>query len=141
MKTIFTIFLSLVLAKGCGEEANAIDSAVVEYEALSRGFYKTIKIENKKLYVVKSRNDKPHEVSLSAKQWNSLVELFKEINLDELSNLKAPTEKRMYDGAAHARFAVTLDGKNYSTQSFDHGHPPVAIEKFVNKLTELSFKE
>ncbi|HQX02758.1 MAG TPA: hypothetical protein P5335_11040 [Flavobacterium sp.] len=141
MKTIITIFLTVFLAKSCANENGDIDKAVVEYEATSRGFYKNIKIEDKKLFVINNRNEKPVEVSLSKKEWNELVDAFKEINLEEMKNLKAPTDKRLYDGAAHANITIILDGKTYTTDGFDHGYPPSQIENFISKLIFLTIKE
>lgn len=139
MKTIFTIFLTLFLAKSCSNEE--FDNAIVDYEANSRGFYKKIKIEDKKLYVMNERKGEVTEVSLSKKEWNELVEAFKEINLEGMDNLKAPTDKRLYDGAAHANISITLKGKTYTTEGFDHGYPPIEIENLINKLIFLTIKE
>jgi len=139
MKTIFTIFLTLFLAKSCSNEE--FDNAIVDYEANSRGFYKKIKIEDKKLYVMNERKGESTEVSLSKKEWNELVEAFKEINLEGMNNLKAPTDKRLYDGAAHANISITLKGKTYTTEGFDHGYPPIEIENLINKLIFLTIKE
>jgi hypothetical protein len=139
MKTIFTIFLTLFLAKSCSNEE--FDNAIVDYEANSRGFYKKIKIEDKKLYVMNERKGESTEVSLSKKEWNELVEAFKEINLEGMDNLKAPTDKRLYDGAAHANISITLKGKTYTTEGFDHGYPPIEIENLINKLIFLTIKE
>jgi tripartite-type tricarboxylate transporter receptor subunit TctC len=41
------------------------------------------------------------------------------------------------DGAAIANLKITKQGKTFESQSFDHGYPPVEIEKVVNKM--LSF--
>jgi hypothetical protein len=59
------------------------------------------------------------------------------LDLDLLSQLKAPTEKRLFDGAAIANLKITKQGKTFESQSFDHGYPPAEIEKVVNKM--LSF--
>ncbi len=139
MKTIFTIFLTLFLAKSCTNDE--FDTAIVNYEASSRGFYKKIKIEDKKLYVTNERDGEPTEVSLSKKEWNELVDAFKEINLEGMASLKAPTDKRLYDGAAHANISITLKGKTYTTEGFDHGYPPIEIENLINKLIFLTIKE
>lgn len=140
MKTIFTIFLSFFLAKGCSDTSD-IDNAIIEYQAISRGFYKIIKIEDKKVTVVNNRDEKPFELNLSKEDWKELVEAFREINLDNMKNLKAPTAKRLYDGAAHANISIKLEDKTYTTDGFDHGYPPVEIENFINKLVLLTIKE
>lgn len=140
MKTIFTIFLLFFLTKGCSDSSD-IDNAIIEYQAISRGFYKVIKIEEKKVTVINSRNEKPFELNLSKKDWKELVDAFREINLDNMKNLKAPTSKRLYDGAAHANITINLEGKTYTTNGFDHGYPPIEIENFINKLVLLTIKE
>ena len=70
-----------------------------------------------------------------------MVDAFKEINLEGMASLKAPTDKRLYDGAAHANISITLKGKTYTTEGFDHGYPPIEIENLINKLVFLTIKE
>ncbi|MFN3756892.1 MAG: hypothetical protein ACK4RM_08040 [Flavobacterium sp.] len=140
MKLIGLIFLSIFLAKGCNEDAE-IEKASISYEASTRGFYRIIKIDDKKLFVASTRGEKPEEVKISKKDWASLVDAFKEINLEELPNYKAPSQKRMVDAAPHANFKIMRDGKIYESQVFDHGNPPIEIEGFINKLIALTLKE
>ena len=45
-------------------------------------------------------------VKISNKQWREIVNLADKIKLKELSSLKAPSEKRKFDGAAHAQLKV-----------------------------------
>lgn len=141
MKTIFTIFLSVFLAKGCAGQYGDIEQAVVVYEAMSRGFFKSVVIENKKVYIINQREGERNEVSLSENEWNELVNAFKVIKLDEMELMKAPTDKRTYDGALHANITITVNGETYTTPGFDHQFPPKGIEKFINKLVALTFVE
>jgi hypothetical protein len=69
------------------------------------------------------------------------VEAFQEVDLEEIPNLKAPTEKRFYDGAAIANINIIYKGKTYESNGFDHGNPPLEIEKLVNKITLLALPE
>jgi hypothetical protein len=61
--------------------------------------------------------------------------------LDEIPTLKDPTQKRFYDGAAIANLKIRYQEKNYETTDFDHGFPPAAIEKLVNKIVSLAKTE
>ena len=72
---------------------------------------------------------------------NELVEAFRELNLEEIPDLKPPTEKRFYDGAAMADLKIIYKDKTYQSQTFDHGNPPVEIERIVNKLVALATQE
>ena len=70
-----------------------------------------------------------------------LASYLKAVNLDQLATFKDPTQKRFYDGAAIAELKISVDGKEYQTTNFDHGYPPIEIDKLVNKITSLGFKE
>ena len=81
---------------------------------------------------------KPVTTKISEKDWNELIGYFEAINLDSLPTLKAPTEKRFYDGAAIADLKVTYKDKTYQTEAFDHGYPPEAIKKLVDKINSFA---
>ncbi|MCG9792078.1 hypothetical protein [Flavobacterium algicola] len=143
MKTLAILLFSLFMTKGCQNTTkNEIEAGIIEYVANSRGYYQKIKIENKTASFTKERSGKeiPKTVTLSDEDWKELLVLFQEINLEELENLKAPTEKRFYDGAAIAHLNVNYKGKEYLSSSFDHGFPPEQIEKIVNKINSFSKK-
>jgi hypothetical protein len=112
----------------------------IEYEANTRGFYEKRTIENQTIAISKDRDgkDKPVPVKISDADWKQLLAFFNEVNLDGLSNLKAPTEKRFYDGAAIAGLKITIKDKTYETTNFDHGFPPAEIQKLVDKIVSLT---
>lgn len=144
MRILAIFFLTLLLGKGCGKEQQKdMDDAVIEYTATTRGYYQKIRIQDQEFFVSKDRDGKakPIEVSLSKESKEQLLAFFKEIDLEELPTLKAPSEKRFYDGAAIATFSITYKGKTYTTENFDHGNPPAEIEKLVEKINALAPKE
>ncbi|WP_394758890.1 hypothetical protein [Flavobacterium sp.] len=115
----------------------------VEYEAMSRGFFSKIIFENNQITIVSDRNSegKGTVLMLSKEDISEISNLIKAINLDGLATLKAPSEKRMYDGAAHANLKITSNGTEYNGAGFDHGFPPAEIEKLVTKLVSYSEKK
>jgi hypothetical protein len=138
MKKSLVLLLSILVFAGCaGQKKTDQNETKIEYKAYSRGFYQLITIENQMGFVTKMRDDKPIAFRLSIADWNNLNSAIQELDLDSLSQLKAPTEKRLFDGAAIANLKITKQGKRYESQSFDHGYPPAEIEKIVNKT--LSF--
>lgn len=140
MKILTIVFLTIFLSNGCDSaSAQDIETAVVEYTANTRGFYQKITIKDHMITVSKDRdgNDKSIPTKISDADWKELVECFKTIELDSLSKLKAPSEKRFHDGAAIATLKVTFKDKLYETNDFDDGFPPKEIKKFVTKLTSL----
>ena len=141
MKILSLLFLTIFLGNGCNStKAQDIETAVIEYTANTRGFYQKITVKNQMLTVSKDRdgNDKAAPTKISDADWKELVDCFKKVELDSLSKLKAPTEKRYYDGAAIANLKITFKDKTYETDSFDHGFPPKEIKKLVNAITSLA---
>ena len=144
MKILSLLFLTLFLGKGCDcEQRQEAKTAVIEYVANSRGFHQKIIIQNQTISISKDRNPDIKRVTtkISNTDWKILVTEFQKINLEEVPNLKAPTEKRFYDGAAIANLKITFKGKTYETQAFDHGFPPAKIAKLVNKINSFVKKE
>lgn len=144
MKILTAFFLLLFLGKGCDSvTAQDMETAVIEYTASSRGFYQKVTIKNQTMTVSKNRNDdnKSMNLIIDSTDWDDLTSCFKEIPLKQLANLKAPTEKRFYDGAAIANLKITFGDKNYESSSFDHGFPPQEIKQLIDKITSLVKKE
>ena len=144
MKLLSLLFLTIFLGKGCdAEQKQDIESAVIEYTATTRGFYQQIVVQNQKFTVTKDRNgnEKLAQQDISKSDWKKIIEAFQEVDLDGMQDLKGPTEKRFYDGAAIANIKITYKGKIYETNGFDHGNPPIEIEKLVRKITLLALPE
>ncbi len=112
----------------------------VYYEATTRGFFMALKVENQTLFISKERDFKEYsdKIAISDADWNEISTLAKAVDLDKVKDLKWPTEKRYYDGAAHANIIFEAKGVKYPANGFDHGFPPAEVEKLVNKLTTIA---
>jgi hypothetical protein len=112
----------------------------IYYEATSRGIFLSIKVENQTLYVSRTRDFKEYEdkIAISDADWKEISALANAVDLEKVKDLKWPTEKRYYDGAAHANIIFELKGIKYPANGFDHGFPPAEVEKLVNKITKLA---
>lgn len=144
MKAISMILLTIFLGKSCSNQAqNDMANSTIQYTATTRGFYQRIIINNQKATISRDRDEKkaPNEITISDENWKELVGYFQKINLEELPNLKDPTQKRFYDGAAIANLKIHYQDKDYETTDFDHGFPPATIEKLVNKIVSLAKTE
>ena len=140
MKLLITIFISLFFAKGCSEYKD-LENVKMVYEANSRGFHKTITIENNTFFVTNSRDEKAHEIKLTDAQWKSIADLYNKVDLSTYNKLEGPTQERQYDGKAHANLTITKDKVDYTTQGFDHTIPPVQIKELVATILKLSEKK
>ena len=144
MKIIAVLFLITFLGKSCdADKKQELENTIIEYTANTRGYYYKITIQNQMVTVSKDRkgNDNPVAEKLSDSDWNEIITDFKSINLEEISNLEAPTKYRHHDGAAMANLKITYQEKVYESQTFDNGYPPDKIAKLVNKVNSFAKRQ
>jgi hypothetical protein len=148
MKILTFLALLLLVCSGCYSSKSTFDAEkqnfetlVIQYEANTRGFYQKLVVQNHTISTTNDRNGKKNPIvqKISDADWNALIFEFNKVDLDGLPNLKAPTEKRFYDGAAIAGLKITFKGKTFETTNFDHGFPPMEIQK-VAEIVTLLFK-
>ena len=134
MKLISCFLLTLFLSKGCmNQPKQDFSKSTVTYTAETRGYFMQITIEDKELRISKDRETRLPSVRipLTAADQKKVLAMVKAIDVPNLSQLKALTEKRFYDGAAIGNLSVTHNGETFGTAGFDHGNPPVEIEQLV----------
>lgn len=155
MKFFFSILALVLTVKQCDQKKSQSEESKTElsnkmeahqknqvytinYTAMSRGFFNEIVVNDSTVKTQKSRTEQFLEKTLSNDDKMNLHQLIKKINLNSLSELKAPTQKRLFDGAAHAVLTITIDDKTYKTESFDHGYPPEEIKPLCEAIIKLS---
>ena len=122
MKKIYFLFVTLLFLS-CSKEEE----------------FKKIEVKNKIIIVSKDRKgvEKPISQEISDADWKILIADFEKIDLEQIPNLKAPSEKRFYDGAAIANLKIIYKEKIYESTSFDHGNAPSEIKEIVDKINDL----
>jgi hypothetical protein len=131
---LFVLFFSV-----CYGQGKAVwNLTKIAYTTHSRGSYQQILIENKTVSVVKNREEKPNPFTIAAADWICLNKAVQAFNLELLPNLKAPTQKRFFDGASSACLKISYNGKQYESQNFDHGYPPLELKKLVTLITSFA---
>lgn len=138
MKILFVLLSLIIFDKGCTESKVNQDNISIEYTALSRGSYKLIAVNKKTISIINQRGTEPMIKPCSKENWNSLIDALKTVDIENLPNLKAPSEKRLFDGAAIANLTITYNGNTYKSSSFDHGNPPKDIETVVKEILSIS---
>lgn len=113
------------------------DVAVI-YKAISRGFTKYFYISKAKIVLSEDRSlQKMNEYSCESKDWKEIEELLDVVDKKTFQSLKAPTDKRLFDGAAHTTLSIKQGDVVYMTPGFDDDSPPKEIEKLVNKVLAI----
>ena len=139
MRILSLLLLTIFFGTGCSSQKLAdMTTTQMEYSAVSRGVYKKIVVQNKTVSVTNGRDAQPIEKKINDAKWKQIVTEFSKIKLESIPTLKAPTEKRFYDGAAIGNLKITQNQKTYETKGFDNGFPPKEIEKLVNLLVDFA---
>jgi hypothetical protein len=145
MKRFLLLSTLILTVLACSGSKNFSKETVptIYYEASTRGYFLSLKVENKVIYIYKDRNSKEYsdKLVLSEEEWSEISILVKAVDLEKVKDLKWPTEKRYYDGAAFANIIFESKGVKYPANGFDHGFPPAEIEKIVTKITKLAEKK
>ena len=121
--------------------ASQESSYILEYTAMSRGLFNQYIFENGKLSIQKDRASNPVVKTCSVEDTNKLLEYVKGLDLEKITTLKAPTEKRFSDAAAIAILKITYQGETYQTPEFDNGEPNEYIASLVSTFLTLAEKQ
>ena len=144
MKLISCFLLTLFLSKGCVNQSKEdYSKSILTYTAETRGYFMQIILANNTVSISKDRETRlpSVQVPLSKEQQKKVLSYLKAIDVANLAQLKAPTEKRFYDGAAIGNLSVSHNGETYGTSGFDHGNPPVEIEQLVTFMNSFDKPE
>jgi len=147
MRIVSLLWVFLFALASCNSQKNTVGSTIkmkdieIQYEANTRGFYQKLVLKNAAISSTKDRNgiEIPIVQPVSDTDWNAIKDEINKVDLENLPNLKAPTEKRFYDGAAIANLKIIYKGETYQTTDFDHGFPPMQIKRVV-EMVNLLFK-
>ena len=133
------ILLSLIsVDPSCSQSKKNQDTISIEYSAHSRGTYKHIIVNKKQISIENRRGESPIIKTCNEAHWDALLKALKPVDIENIPNLKAPSEKRFYDGAAIASLTIIYNGETYATTSFDHGNPPKEIAELVKEMVSIS---
>ena len=147
MRIVSLLSVLLFVLGSCNSQKNGVGTSFemkdieIQYEANTRGFYNKLVLKNATISSTNDRDGKENPIvqNVSEVDWNALIQELNKVDLENLPNLKAPTEKRFYDGAAIANLKITYKGKIYQSSDFDHGFPPMQIKRVV-EIVNLLFK-
>jgi hypothetical protein len=117
-----------------------VTSISMSYRASTRGFFEMIWIDGNVFKHTNDRNLK--EISrhlLSDAQVSELLEIYKDLDLEQIPSVEPPSKTFQYDAAPMARLVVNDNDISYASNGFDHGNPPKPFIKIVNKV--LSIKD
>ncbi|KJD31680.1 hypothetical protein PK35_13035 [Tamlana nanhaiensis] len=110
----------------------------IVYKATSRGFFKEVVIDEDNVSTAIKRGGTPVKKACEKASWDQVLVLLNAIDFNKISELKAPSKKYAFDGAALAHLTIIKNGKTYESAPFDHGNPPKEIANLVKEILSLS---
>lgn len=138
MQKLYFLPILLILIN-CASQKKVTDFEELVYDATTRGRSENITLKGESLYY------KTHQISevinLTKDQLKQVDNEVSKINLDEINNLKAPTNKRLYDGAMHTSILIKCGSKNYTSASFDNTDPPIELKPLCDLLISFVQKK
>ena len=148
MKLLATYFTWIVLVASCNSKKNVgskntdtdleQQQTTLTYSAFTRGFFQELIITKNNFTVYKDYEKlNPISKDLDLKKWRNCLKLLEPINLKNLPNLKSPTNRRQFDGAAFAQLTVIQNGDTIQSSSFDHQSPPAEIKPLVEYILSI----
>ena len=127
--------LTLIVFSSCNAQEESNTNLEVIYYAQTRG--SSINITFKNDSVLYKTNLKGKTILLSKEKQKEIQEEVVKINLEEISNLKAPSERRFTDGALSANFTIKRGSNVFISSDFDHENPPKELVPLYNILKEI----
>ncbi len=120
------------------QESQENVSSIV-YEASTRGSFLHIKVDKNTIQKTTDRSlENVTEKRCSKDDWATILSFLENIQLKNIDDLIAPTQKSSVDAALQAKLKITAMGNTYSSTNFDHGNPPQEIKQLVNTILSLS---
>ncbi|QXU50713.1 hypothetical protein KYG33_06650 [Chryseobacterium sp. D764] len=98
----------------------------------TRGFSKSI-VFTPSLKTTNTNEDIVN-TKVSSAEWKVVSKLAETLDLSKISDLQSPTTGRHSDRAMAASIIITSNGKEYTSSSFDSGHPPKELEALYNAI-------
>ncbi|MDH7446284.1 hypothetical protein [Aquimarina sp. 2201CG14-23] len=148
MRVLFLCTQFLFFLGSCGQPKTIIQNGTtynqqnittIQYDAFSRGYFLAVSIDKDQIKKFKDRNLKEFDTkNCTEKDWNKVLLLINDIELKKINTLQAPSDKRTFDGAAHARLKIISGDKIYTSAGFDHGNPPEDLKVLVNTILSLT---
>jgi len=113
--------------------------SLFRYTATSRPLFIGIEITPNQIKKFADRNLQTFKSKKCTQQdWQNLQKLCQSIPIPKISDLVAPSQKRLFDGAAHAQLEIITDQAHYTSSNFDHGTPPEKIKQLITTILSLA---
>ncbi|MCH2033923.1 MAG: hypothetical protein MK202_10420 [Tenacibaculum sp.] len=132
MKYLLSLVILLTSLSCVSQKNNTSSDSIQEivFNAQTRGSLENITISDKTVFYKTYNTSKTFGIDSNQKK--QLIDLIKKIDLQNISNLKAPSNKRAFDGALHATLSIKTESNNYISSQFDDDNPPKELKVLID---------
>jgi len=134
------LVLSIIVIVSCNSFVQKeSDVTRIEFNSGSRTFREQIILTRDSIIVVKEdfRIDLKPQIkrkSMSAKDWQGLMEIADRIDIKSIGELKSPTDKRTYDAASHGSLIISTKNNKSYTHGFDDEEPHAKLKPLMTEI-------
>jgi hypothetical protein len=128
MKLLSSLFF-VILFSSCSAQSDASEM-VVKYEAFTRG--SSIELSATKDSITLKENQGFKTLKMSSIDWKELIKRINKFDVSKIATFIPPSNERISDKALHANLIIIIEGKEYISQTFDHGNPPKELKELLN---------
>ena len=124
--------LVLLITVSCVAQKTSQEIEEVVFNAHTRGSSENITVVNYNVFHKTQKDSKTHFINKDKRE--TLESIINKIDVSKIADLKAPSNKRMFDGALHASVSIKIGDKTYVSSSFDDNNPPAELKPLVDLL-------
>ncbi|TBW27881.1 hypothetical protein [Gramella sp. KN1008] len=139
MRTSLIALILMVFTTNDCTKPDQVPVTSMSYETFTRGSSTIYRISPDSLKIISSGlNSSQNSIAITKAQWDVLLEKLQGVEVSKINQLKADSEERARDAAAHAILSVRKNDTIYKTNTFDHGNAPEPIQPLVEAILRLA---
>lgn len=134
MKRLFRVLgiVFLITSTSCVAQKTTKEIKEVVFSAHTRGSSETITVVNYNVFHKTQSTSKTHFINADKRK--AMEDEIAKLEITTIGNVKAPSNKRAFDGAMHARVTIKIGNKTYVSSDFDDHNPPKVLAPLVTLL-------
>lgn len=109
----------------------------ISWSAYTRGKQKLISVTEISL-VVNENGTVTKEKNITSEDWKALNSLVEKLDLNEISNLEAPSQKRFADADLASKIEINTNSASFTSSEFDKTQPPKTLVPLTNMIKNLA---
>ena len=111
----------------------------LQYETVTMMGKTTLAVTKDKVVVDFNGRGEPTHFERDTKdaEWAGLIAGMKDVKLDEVNSLVAPSDKRATDAAPFAKMLFFTPDSTYSSASFDHKNPNAMLMPLMDEILKI----